>query len=213
MEINIALDESGNFGDDGGFVIVGGVQVSNKKSVSNFMKNQELRFRKKYPQKFSNVEIKHKNSFPAMRYYYIEKIAQKVDCFHYCATNKNNIDKSMLEDENILYNYMVYRIVLRVIRQNPKIKKLNIILDQRTTKITRRDGLTDYIKGKVFFDLKRPDINLTITMFDSEHNRLIQAADFIAGCAYHYYTHENDLCYNLIKEKLDCCYHYPYNNF
>jgi hypothetical protein len=50
-------------------------------------------------------------------------------------------------------------------------------------------------------------------MFDSKQSRVIQAADFIAGCIYHFYTHDNDLCYNLIKENLDCSYHYPYNNF
>lgn len=213
MEINIALDESGNFGSDGNYVVVGGLQVSNKKSIANFMKNQELRFRKLYPSSFENVEIKHSNSFPGMRYYYIEKLVEKADCFHYCVTNKNNVDPGMLRDENILYNYMVFRIVNRVIQQNKNVKKLNILLDNRTIKITRRDGLTDYIKGKVYIDLNRPDIEIDIRMIDSKDSRLVQSADFIAGCVYHYYTHRKDLCYNLIKEKLDCCYHYPYNDF
>lgn len=212
-EINIALDESGNFGSDGDYIVVGGLQYYSTKPIANFMKRQELKFRKLYPNSFEREEIKHTNAFPAMRFYYIDKIVEKSECLHYCVSNKKRIDKGMLDDENILYNYMVYRIVNRVIAKNNNVKKLNLILDNRTVKITRRDGLTDYIKGKVYFDLNRPDIEINITMFDSKQSRVIQAADFIAGCVYHYYTHKNYLCYNVVKKKLDCSYRYPYNDF
>ena len=213
MDIKIVLDESGNFGKDGDYIAVGGIQVSNGKSIQNFMKKQELKFRKKYPKDFKDEEIKHNNSYPAMRYYYINKIVEKSDKIHYCVSNKRNCDPKMLDDENILYNYMVFRIVKRVIIQHPNLQKLFLLLDNRTTKITRRDSLVDYLKGKIYFDLERPDVELIVDMLDSEKSRLIQAADFIAGCVRHYYTYNNSLCYNLIKSKLDCKYHYPYNNF
>ncbi|HGO1458819.1 TPA: DUF3800 domain-containing protein [Staphylococcus aureus] len=90
---------------------------------------------------------------------------------------------------------------------------MTLLLDNRTTKITRRDSLVDYLKGKFYFDLNRPDVELMVIMLDSENSRLIQAADFIAGSVYHHYTYNNNLCYNLLKEKLDCKYHYPYNDF
>ncbi|EIQ0607791.1 DUF3800 domain-containing protein [Staphylococcus pseudintermedius] len=213
MELKVALDESGNFGKDGDYVVVGGLQVFNGKPIQNFMKKQELKFRKMYPKDFEEKEIKHNNSYPAMKHHYINKIVEKVEKIHYCTANKRNCDPKMLEDENILYNYMVFRIVKRIIIQNPTLKKLTLLLDNRTTKITRRDSLIDYLKGKVYFDLNRPDIELIVTMLDSENSRLVQAADFIAGAVYHYYTYNNNLCYNLIEEKLDCKYHYPYNNF
>ncbi|MCJ1779898.1 DUF3800 domain-containing protein [Mammaliicoccus sciuri] len=213
MEIKIALDESGNFGIDGDYIVVGGIQISDDKPLKNFMKKQELRFKKMYPKNFLDKEIKHTNSFPAMRYYYIQKIVEKSEAIHYCTSNKTKCDQSMLKDENILYNYMVFRIVKRIITKNPTISKLTLLLDNRTTKITRRDSLVDYLKGKIYFDLNRPDLELNVTMLDSKNSRLIQAADFIAGCVYHYYTHNNELCYNFIKEKLDCKYHYPYNDF
>lgn len=211
-KVNVALDESGNFGRKGDYIVVGGIQYSNSKPIKNFMKKQELKFRKKYPC-FEKQEIKHTNAYPAMRYHYIEKIAEKSDFIHYCVSNKRRVDKGMLDDENILYNYMVYRIVYRVIDSNPNIKELNLLLDNRTIRITRRHSLIDYIKGKVYFDLERPDITINIEMFDSGNSRIIQAADFIAGSIYHYYTHNNELCYNILKEKLDCSYRYPYNNF
>lgn len=213
MEIKIALDESGNFGKDGDYVVVGGLQVSDGKSVRNFIKRQELKFRKMFPNAFLDEEIKHNNSYPAMRHHYINKIVEKSDKIHYCVSNKRNCDQNMLDDENILYNYMVFRIVKRIIIQNPNLKKLFLLLDNRTTKITRRDSLVDYLKGKIYFDLERPDIELIVEMLDSKSSRLIQAADFIAGSVYHYYTHNNKLCYNLLETKLDCKYHYPYNNF
>ncbi|WP_323703000.1 DUF3800 domain-containing protein [Mammaliicoccus sp. Dog046] len=213
MEIKIALDESGNFGIDGDYIVVGGIQVSNEKPIINFMKNQELRFRKAYPHHFEHEEIKHTNSFPAMRYYYIQKIVEKSEAIHYCISNKTKCDQTMLRDENILYNYMVFRIVKRIVTSNEGMSKLTLLLDNRTIKITRRDSLVDYLKGKLYFDLGRPDIELEVTMLNSKHSRLIQAADFIAGCVYHFYTHKNKLCYNLIKDKLDCKYRYPYNNF
>ncbi|HEH7944432.1 DUF3800 domain-containing protein [Staphylococcus aureus] len=213
MEIKVALDESGNFGQDGDYVVVGGLQVFNSKPIHNFMKKQELKFRKMYPENFEGKEIKHNNSYPAMRYHYINKIVEKTEKIHYCTSNKRKCDPKMLEDENILYNYMVFRIVKRIIIQNPTLEKLTLLLDNRTTKITRRDSLVDYLKGKVYFDLNRPDVELMVIMLDSENSRLIQAADFIAGSVYHYYTYNNNLCYNLLKEKLDCKYHYPYNDF
>ncbi|UEX89677.1 DUF3800 domain-containing protein [Staphylococcus ratti] len=213
MEIKVALDESGNFGRDGEYVVVGGLQVINSKPIQNFMKKQELKFKKMYPKDFEIQEIKHNNSYPAMKHHYINKIVEKAEKIHYCISNKRNCDPKMLEDENILYNYMVFRIVKRIITQNPDLKKLTLLLDNRTTKITRRDSLVDYLKGKVYFDLNRPDVELIVKMLDSENSRLIQAADFIAGSIYHYYTYNNSLCYNLLKEKLDCKYHYPYNNF
>lgn len=213
MEIKIALDESGNFGIDGDYIVVGGIQISDDKSLKNFMKNQELRFRNKHPKNFEGKEIKHTNSFPAMRHYYIQKIVEKSEAIHYCTSNKTMCDQSMLKDENILYNYMVFRIVKRIVTKNQSLCKLTLLLDNRTTKITRRDSLVDYLKGKIYFDLNRPDLKLDVIMLDSQNSRLIQAADFIAGCVYHFYTHNNELCYNLIKEKLDCKYHYPYNYF
>ncbi|MFI3547356.1 DUF3800 domain-containing protein [Mammaliicoccus sciuri] len=213
MEIKIALDESGNFGIDGDYIVVGGIQISDDKSLKNFMKNQELRFRNKHPKNFEGKEIKHTNSFPAMRHYYIQKIVEKSEAIHYCTSNKTMCDQSMLKDENILYNYMVFRIVKRIVTKNQSLSKLTLLLDNRTTKITRRDSLVDYLKGKIYFDLNRPDLKLDVIMLDSQNSRLIQAADFIAGCVYHFYTHNNELCYNLIKEKLDCKYHYPYNYF
>ncbi len=213
MDIKIVLDESGSFGKDGDYIVVGGLQVSNGKSIQNFMKKQELKFQKMYPGDFAEKEIKHNNSYPAMKHHYINKIVEKSDKIHYCVSNKRNCDQKMLDDENILYNYMVFRIVKRVIMQNPSLQKLSLLLDERTTKITRRDSLVDYLKGKIYFDLERPDVELMVYMEDSENSRLIQAADFIAGCVHHYYTHNNNLCYNLIKSKLDCKYHYPYNNF
>ncbi|MFI3378727.1 DUF3800 domain-containing protein [Mammaliicoccus sciuri] len=213
MEIKIALDESGNFGIDGDYIVVGGIQISDDKPLKNFMKNQELRFRNKHPKNFEGKEIKHTNSFPAMRHYYIQKIVEKSEAIHYCTSNKTMCDQSMLKDENILYNYMVFRIVKRIVTKNQSLSKLTLLLDNRTTKITRRDSLVDYLKGKIYFDLNRPDLKLDVIMLDSQNSRLIQAADFIAGCVYHFYTHNNELCYNLIKEKLDCKYHYPYNYF
>lgn len=213
MEIKVALDESGNFGRDGDYLVVGGLQVLNAKPIQNFMKKQELKFRKMYPKNFEMQEIKHNNSYPAMKHHYINKIVEKAEKIHYFISNKRNCDPKMLEDENILYNYMVFRIVKRIITQNPNLKKLTLFLDNRTTKITRRDSLVDYLKGKVYFDLNRPDVELVVKMLDSENSRLIQAADFIAGSVYHHYTYNNSLCYNLLEEKLDCNYHYPYNDF
>ncbi|PTK72386.1 hypothetical protein BUZ26_00265 [Staphylococcus haemolyticus] len=181
--------------------------------VNYIQKKQELKFQEMYPGDFAEKEIKHNNSYPAMKHHYINKIVEKSDKIHYCVSNKRNCDQKMLDDENILYNYMVFRIVKRVIMQNPSLQKLSLLLDERTTKITRRDSLVDYLKSKIYFDLERPDVELMVYMEDSENSRLIQAADFIAGCVHHYYTHNNNLCYNLIKSKLDCKYHYPYNNF
>ncbi len=213
MEVKVALDESGNFGKDGDYIVVGGIQVSNGKPLLNFMKKQELKFRKLYPLKFENEEIKHTNSFPAMRHHYIEKIAEKSEAIHYCTANKTKCDPQMLKDENILYNYMVFRIVKRIVTNNRNLNRLILLLDNRTIKITRSDSLVDYLKGKIYFDLGRPDVELNVQMLDSKNSRLIQSADFIAGAVYHYYTHNKGLCYNLIKKKLDCKYHYPYNNF
>ena len=213
MEVKLALDESGNFGKEGDYVVVGGVQVSDGKPILNFMKKQELKFREMYPKNFRDVEIKHNNAYPAMRHHYIDKIVEKSEKIHYCTSNKRKCDPKMLEDENILYNYMVFRIVKRVIIQNSNLKRMVLLLDNRTTKITRRNSLEDYLKGKIYFDLNRPELELVVVMEDSKNSRLIQAADFIAGCVHHYYTHKNDLCYNLLKEKLDCKYHYPYNTF
>lgn len=213
VEIKVALDESGNFGKSGKYIVVGGIQVTNNKPILNFMKRQELKFRKLYPEKFEDEEIKHTNSFPAMRHHYIEKIVEKSEAIHYCVSNKYHCDEAMLKDENILYNYMVFRIVKRIISNNRSLTCLSLLLDNRTIKITRSDSLVDYLKGKIYFDLERPDIELNVQMLDSKNSRLIQAADFIAGTVFHRYTHNNNICYNLIKKKLDCVYHYPYNNF
>lgn len=211
-QVNIALDESGNFGKEGDYIVVGGIQYTNSKPIKNFMKKQELKFREMYPV-FENKEIKHTNAYPAMRHHYINNIVKKSEFIHYCVSNKRKVDNGMLNDENILYNYMVYRIVYRVIYKNPDLKELNLLLDNRTTKITRRRSLNDYIKAKVYFDIERPDITINIDMLDSVNSRVIQAADFIAGSIYQYYTHNNELCYNIFREKLDCAYRYPYNDF
>lgn len=193
--------------------MVGGIQVTDSKLILNFMKKQELKFKSLYPEKFENEEIKHTNSFPAMRHNYIEKIVGKSEAIHYCVANKNNCDPKMLKDENILYNYMVFRIVKRIVLNNSSLTCLSLLLDNRTIKITQSDSLVDYLKAKIYFDLDRPDIELNVQMLDSKNSRLIQSAGFIARTVFHRYTHSKDICYKLIKKKLHCIYHSPYNNF
>lgn len=55
---------------------------------------------------------------------------------------------------------------------------INTLFAWRTTKITRRDSLVDYLKGKIYFDLERPDVELIVDMLDSKKSRFISSCRF-----------------------------------
>lgn len=108
------------------------------------------------------------------------------------------------DDKNACFNYLIQLIIRKVIKDYPKIKKVNLFLDNRSVKIGNRLSLKPYLYNKLVLeqlesknDVRR--IEFEINYLESESCYLIQWADIIANSLYKKYNSNDDAFYEKIK--------------
>jgi hypothetical protein len=122
---------------------------------------------------------------------------QKIDMeLHAITVRKKNVDPKLRKDTNILYNYVVgLSLVDRVIEETAG-AKVSINVDRRVISITSGFKFNEYIRYKVWYENKRPDIDLEIKHLDSHRNHAIQGIDVICNSIFKKYNSNN---YGLFK--------------
>jgi hypothetical protein len=75
-----------------------------------------------------------------------------------------------------------------------------MVVDKRSHSRIIRSDFDQYVKEKAAF-------NLTIVHENSEYNKCLQAADFIAGAIYRKYESGDSRFYKLIEEKITVAEH------
>ena len=125
--------------------------------------------------------------------------------------DKHNLEKP-IENVNILYNYFIKLLVIRLATLNLINDQANLIikLDNKTIKVGSINTLEEYLQGEFYFDSK---INLNkVYYIDSAKNFEIQLADFICNYYWRCYEKENIKIENINFMKIEILY-FPLNNF
>lgn len=120
----------------------------------------------------------------------------------------------MLKDKNILYNFASKILISKLITKNDEGKTVNILFDNKTTKITSKNSLREYIIADIVYE-KGLDVTTNFEYKDSDAGDafIIQAADYVANGLYANYEYKNDIYKNLIKESINVVQYFPYKKF
>lgn len=117
-------------------------------------------------------------------------------------------------DKNIMYNFASKILISHLITKRDEGTTINIVFDQKTSKITSKDSLRDYIITYLIYeqglDLK---INFEYKNSDAGDAYIIQAADYVANAIYSKYEYNAEIYSNIIAPKVNKTQHFPYKSF
>lgn len=103
-------------------------------------------------------------------------------------------------EKHMLYNYIVNILLDRVMTQKiiPNDKKIEFIASRRETNKVLNDNFISYIKD----ESKKHPFELEIKIKMPAQEKWLQVVDFISRAIYQKYEKNNNLFYNIIKNKI-----------
>ena len=212
----LIFDESGNLGADGRYFVISCIDTMNAKSLHNIMKRKLKQAGDKFPElkTLHAHEIKAKDAYPCVKYHILESILSKDVTISYIVVDLHYTEERLLKDKNILYNFAAKILISKLITTSDEGKTVNILFDNKTTKIASKNSLREYIIADIVYE-KGLDININFEYKDSDAGDafIIQAADYVANGLYANYEYNNDIYKNLLKEKIKVVQYFPYKKF
>lgn len=212
----LIFDESGNLGISGRYFVISCIDTMNAKSLHNIMKRKLKQAGDKFPElKTLHVhEIKAKDAYPCVKYHILESILSKEVTISYIVVDLHYIEERLLKDKNILYNFAAKILISKLITKADEGKTVNILFDNKTTKIASKNSLREYIIAYIVYE-QGLDVNINFEYKDSDAGDafVIQAADYIANGLYAHYEYSNEIYENMIRKNVKVVQHFPYKNF
>lgn len=212
----LIMDESGNLGASGRYFVIACIDTTDRKALHNIMKRKLGIARKIFTdlKTIHSNEIKANEAFPAIKYHILECIVKKDLSISYIVVDLHYIKPRLLEDKNILYNYITKVLLDKLITKKDCGSTIKILCDQHTTKVTSTNSFADYIKTHFIYD-KSYDLTIDIKFLDSNANDayIIQAADYVANAIYSYYEYGESIYYNILKNSIRRNLRFPWKKF
>lgn len=196
------FDESGNLGKKGRYFTIACVETNNIQPLKNVMKKGILKVKKEFPRYAEHKEIKASDCSPPVKDYLLRKILSKNIEIRYIVTDLHHTKKSLIEDENLLYNYMLQFLILPAASRASGLERLEINIDKRTIKVKSVNSFEDYIRIKLNYELNL-NIDVKVNYFESHNSYAIQAADIVANTVNSFYEYKNNQhFYEILKDKV-----------
>ena len=208
----IIIDESGNLGKKGRYFVIACIDTKNAKSLHNIMKRKLKEAKNIFP-KLGNThahEIKAAEAYPCVKYHILECICKKDLTVSCIVADLKHIKPKLLEDKNILYNYLLKLLLDNILSEDDNYTTVNIICDNKTTKIASGNSFKDYISIHLFYE-RHLDFDVNIVYLDSDAGNafIVQAADYVANSVYNKYEFNIDTYFDVIKEKINVIEKFP----
>jgi len=212
----IIFDESGNLGNSGRYFTIACIDTTHFKSLHNVMKKKLGIAQKLFPELASlhSNEIKAKDAYPCIKHHILEILTGKDLEISYIVADLHHIRPYLLEDKNILYNYLMRLLLDKLVNEGDNNSVINIICDNKTTKVKSINSFAEYIKLHFIYE-RGYDLKLNVVYMDSDDKNAfsVQAADYVANALYGMYEHGNSSFYDCFKEKICIACEFPYANF
>lgn len=212
----LIFDESGNLGSSGRYFVIACVDTKNAKELHNVMKRKLGKAKTLFPElaTLHAHEIKAKDAYPCVKYHILECIVSKTLTISYIVLDLKHTKPTLLEDKNILYNFASKLLISQLVTKKDEGTTINILFDNKTTKITSTNSLKDYIRIHLLYE---EGLNLKINFeykdSDASDAYIIQAADYVANALYTYYEYGNAEYSDLLKNKTNVIQKFPYKDF
>lgn len=212
----LVFDESGNLGHSGRYFVIACIDTNSYKELYNIIKRKMGRARILFPELASlhAHEIKAKDAYPSVKYHIMECIASKELSISYIVLDLKHIEPRLLDDKNIMYNYASKLLISNLITHNDETNTVNILFDNKTTKIASTNSLKDYVTIHILYE-KNMNVNINFEYKDSDAKDayVIQAADYVANAIYSFYEYGNDEYYKVINPKIKHVIKFPIKDF
>lgn len=132
----------------------------------------------------------------------------------YIVIDLKHIQPRLLEDKNILYNFASKILISRLITEKDTGTTINILFDNKTTKIASKNSLREYIIAYIVYE-EGLDVTIHFEYKDSDASDafIIQAADYVANALYSKYEYNNEIYANILDKKTHIVQHFPYKTF
>ncbi|MCM1256940.1 MAG: DUF3800 domain-containing protein [Roseburia sp.] len=210
----LIFDESGNLGNRGRYFVIACIDTYDWKPLHNMMR-RKLGIAKKMFQELSALhsnEIKAKDAYPCIKFHLLECIAGKDIHISYIVADLCHIRTNLLNDKNILYNYLMRLLIERVV--TPEDDAVHMICDNHTTKVASANSFSDYIKLFLVYE-KEYDMQINVKYLDSDSKEayIVQAADYVANAVYGYYEYGDKVYYNQFAHKVKHQLLFPWRLF
>ncbi len=212
----IIFDESGNLGSAGRYFVIACIDTHSYKSLHNIMVRKLGIARTQFPAIINGHahEIKAADAYPCVKYHILECIAAKDVSVSYIVLDKKYAKPELLEDKNIMYNYLSKILLAKMIGKGDSGTVIHILCDNHTTKITSLNSFADYIK--IYFNYEQDlgiDLDIQYLDSDSAEAYVIQAADYVANAVWTKYEYGFDIYADILKKKYQIQEKFPYRMF
>lgn len=212
----IIFDESGNLGSQGRYFVIACIDTLNYKALHNIMHRKLGIAKIKFPElaTLHSHEIKAKEAYPCIKYHLLECIASKDINISYIVADLSHIKPHLLEDKNILYNYLMRLLLDSIITAKDNGSTINILCDNKTTKVASANSFSEYIKLHFLYE-KGYNLKLNIEYLDSDAQNAypIQAADYVANALYGWYEYHDRIYLDRFQKKVLKALRFPSGSF
>ena len=212
----LIFDESGNLGTSGRYFVISCIDTRNAKSLHNIMKKKLKQAGEKFPElkTLHAHEIKAKDAHPCVKYHLLECIVSKEITVSYIVVDLKHVEPRLLNDKNIMYNFASKILISRLITKSDEGTTINILFDNKTTKIASKNSLREYIIAHIVYE-EGLDVNINFEYKDSDAGDafIIQAADYVANALYNKFEYSNSMYSDIITPVLNEVQNFPYKNF
>ncbi len=207
------VDESGNLGKNGKYFTIAAIAVDDKKAYHRIARIMKQACLELAPEGEKPLDEVHST---------LLKFEQKQDLLNKLATRADHeifilvADKKHLtfelsdKNRNIGYNYLSGILVKRIVRKYDD--DICFTFDGRSTKVTSRDSLLDYlrIKSNIEWGYKH---NLDLRQSDSRSVYCLQAADLLANVSYRAYRDDKHHLLDIAKPRIETVIEFPFAKF
>ena len=199
------VDESGNLGIAEKYFVLGMFNTTQRVKVKRILKKFQVDFTDKNEIKGAQLKFSEKQTL-------INRMKDIDYSIHYMVADKENTQLFTNKvDKNIIYNFLLTFIVIKVIKDNKNLPKFVFHLDNHTIKVKSLNSFAEHIKLKALENDYFGEIE--VEYYDSHKHILIQYADIISNVIYSKYQRNKDHLYRLFNNKIVTSFRFPLNDF
>jgi len=195
----VYLDESGDlgFGQGGSkYFTIAFVVVENPIAFRRCVKRVKIKHH--IPRE---IELKGNTARAVVKADLLSRFAGLDIEVHAITVRKTNVEHKLRRDTNILYNYMVGLSLVEQILTEKTGARVCVNIDRRVISVTALQ-IEEYLKYKIWYEGKRPDIDLEINHLDSREAYAIQGIDVICNSIFRKYNWNNYKLFHIIQHKV-----------
>ncbi len=208
----VFIDESGNLGRSGRFFTMAAIVCGCAKAATRLKRIMKQACLEYAPGDQPLPEIHATHLGFERKQKLISKMITRADhqVFILAADKRHLSFQLAAQNRNIGYNYLAGILVKGIVRKFDE--DICLTFDERSTKVTSRDSLLDYLRMKASFEwgYRR---RLEFCQADSRQVYCLQAADLVANVSYRAYQYQHTHLLDLLRPRIEQVVEFPYAKF